>query len=108
MADPREARLPKWAQEELSRLRRSLVQAEARNAELRGKVGKTNTHVQNFGQDDQPLPNGSTVRFQLRSDHWDQYVSARVERGRLSLLGGRSLLVLPHVSNALYLSLRDD
>jgi hypothetical protein len=100
MADPREARLPKWAQAELSSLRRKLEVEEKRNAELRGQVGETNIHVQNYGSDDQPIPKGAAVKFQTDDKRWDSHITVRVEGRSLWLHGGRGLVIHPHVSNA--------
>ncbi|MFC9620240.1 hypothetical protein ACFTXM_09650 [Streptomyces sp. NPDC056930] len=107
MSDSREARLPKWAQEELLRLRRKLEVEQKRNAELRGEVGETNTHVQNYISDDQPLPNDARVKFQL-GGRYDQHVTVHVEAGRLWLNGGRFLVIHPHVSNAFRVAIGED
>ncbi|WP_328546766.1 hypothetical protein [Streptomyces platensis] len=105
MADARESRLPKWAQEELRRLRQSLAVERKRAAELRGEVGETNVHVQNYGSDDQPLPSGASVKFHLDPEVWNQYITVRVESGQLWLHGGGSLVIHPHVSNALWVGM---
>jgi hypothetical protein len=106
MADPREARLPKWAQEELAGLRRQVTRERKLNAELRGEVGETNTHVQNYGSDDQPVTNNARVQFRL-GERYDQYVTVHVEGDSLWLHGGRFLTIHPHVSNAFRVSVGD-
>jgi hypothetical protein len=106
MADPREERLPKWAQEELARLRRQVLRERALNDDLRGKVGETNTHVQNYGSDDQPLPKDARVQFRM-GERYDQYVTVNVEGDALWLHGGRFLTIHPHVSNAFRVTVGD-
>ncbi|MCF3174765.1 hypothetical protein IPZ61_15715 [Streptomyces sioyaensis] len=103
MADPRELRLPKWAQEELRHLRHSLAVLQKRTDELRGEVGETNVHVQNYTSADQPLPKDARVKYQL-GGRFDEYVAVHVEDNRLWLHGGRFLVIRPHVSNAFYVT----
>lgn len=104
--DPREARLPKWAQEELRALRRKLEVAEQEAEQLRGNVGETNVHVQNYTSHDQPLPKGARVRFRV-GERFDQYVTVSIEGERVWLHGGRFLTIHPHVSNAFAVSVGD-
>ncbi|MFF1812411.1 hypothetical protein ACFVXW_25420 [Streptomyces sp. NPDC058251] len=106
MADPREGRLPKWAQEELASLRREVLRERALNDDLRGQVGETNTHVQNYSSPDQPLPNDARVKYRL-GDRFDQYITVNVEGDALSLHGGRFLTIHPHVSNAFRVTVGD-
>lgn len=106
MPDPREERLPKWAQPELRSLRRKLEVAEQEAEALRGNVGETDVHVQNYTSHDQPLPKGAQIKFRL-GDRYDEYVTVRIEGDRLSLNGGRFLTIHPHVSNAFSVSVGD-
>jgi hypothetical protein len=106
MADPREERLPKWAREEINGLRTQLRRERERNAELRGEVGETNTHVLNYGSDDQPLIKDARVQHRL-GPRFDQYVTVHVEGGSLWLHGGRFLTIHPHVSNAFRVTVGD-
>jgi hypothetical protein len=107
MADPRESRLPKWAQEQLSDARRKIRELERMNADLRSDVGDTNTHVLNYGSDDQPLPNNARVQFAFPGKGWDQHIQVYVEGGRLRIQGGRTLVIHPAVSNAFWVALGD-
>ncbi|MFI2188017.1 hypothetical protein [Streptomyces sioyaensis] len=107
MADARESRLPKWAQEELGRLRRSLEAERARNAELRADVGETNIHVQNYSSDDQPIVKGASIHFGLDDKRWDSHITVRVDGRDLWVHGGRTLVIHPHVSNAFRVRLGD-
>lgn len=106
MADPREARLPKWAQEQARSYRTQIARLEALNADLRGEVGETSVHVQNYSGPDQPLRSDARVKFRT-GDRFDQYVTVHVEGGALWLHGGRFLTIHPHVSNAFSVSIGD-
>jgi hypothetical protein len=103
MSDPREERLPKWAQEQFKTLRMRLAVEQRLNEELRGNVGETNTKVQNYTGHDQPLIQDARVQFKL-GDRYDQYVTVHIENDRLWLHGGRFLTIHPHVSNAFTVS----
>lgn len=105
--DPREEKLPKWAQETLSTLRRELERSAIRNAELRGEVGETNTVVTNYGEFDQPLRNNARVQFNFPGERWDNYIQAYVEGNRLRIQGGRYVVIHPNVSNAFWIELGD-
>ncbi|MCX4554179.1 hypothetical protein [Streptomyces sp. NBC_01500] len=106
MADPREVRLPKWAQEELRSLRNKLDREAQHNAALRADVGETNVHVKNYISDDQPLPKDARVEFKL-GDRYDRYIAVHVTGNRLWLYGGRLLVIHPHVSNAFSVQVED-
>lgn len=107
MTDQREARLPKWAQEELTSLRRQLKTARTRIDELRWAVGETNTSVLNYGNDDQPLANNAHVQFDFPGKRWDNHIQVYIEGGRLRIQGGRTLVIYPSVSNAFWVELED-
>jgi hypothetical protein len=105
--DPREERLPKWAQFELMTLRATVRRLKARNAELRGEIGETNTHVLNFGDAaDQPLQRDARVQFSLGEARWDEHVQAYIANDRLQLQGGRPMIIIPNVSNSITIMLR--
>jgi hypothetical protein len=79
-----------------------------RNAELRGEVGETDTVVLNFGADsDQPLHKGARIEFRWPGNRWDQHIQAYVDGDSLHIQGGRSLVIVPQVSNAFNIRLRD-
>ncbi|MEU3686959.1 DUF7239 family protein [Streptomyces narbonensis] len=109
MADPRESKLPKWAQAELSRLRRDLSEEKRVNADLRGDIPDTNTYVLDYGRHNQPLPNNARVSFHLRQDDGRirQSIQAYVEYGRLRIQGDNSLDIHPGSSNSFTLSFRE-
>jgi hypothetical protein len=104
MADPREERLPKWAQEQARSYRMQVERLERLNAELRGEVGETGIHVQNYSGPDQPIRGDARVKFQL-GGRFDQYVTVGTEGKALWLHGGRFLVIHPHVSNAFSVSM---
>jgi hypothetical protein len=99
--------LPKWAQDEIRSLRATVRRLEARNAELRGEIGETNTHVLNFGADDQPLQRDARVQFSLGEARWDEHVQAYIANDRLQLQGGRPMIIIPNVSNSITIMLRE-
>ncbi|WP_333731740.1 DUF7239 family protein [Streptomyces sp. IBSBF 3010] len=103
MADPREARLPKWAQEELKALRVKLDREMRHNAALRADVGETNTCVENYTSNDQPLPKDARVKYKM-GERYDEYIAVHIEDNRLWIHGGRFLVIHPHVSNAFYVT----
>jgi hypothetical protein len=106
VSDPREERLPKWAQEELQSLRRKVLDAQLLNEELRGEVGQTNTFVLNYGDGtNQPLPNNARVEFRWPSKRWDEHIQVYIEGDRLHIQGGRFLVIHPQVSNAFDIAL---
>ncbi|AUG87312.1 hypothetical protein HOS59_gp48 [Streptomyces phage Rowa] len=106
MVDPREERLPKWAQEQLRGLRTQLERERKLNADLRGEVGETNVYVQNYTSEDQPLPKDARIKYQT-GPRFDEYVAVHTEGNRLWLHGGRFLIIHPHVSNAFYVTVGD-
>jgi hypothetical protein len=103
--DPREPRLPKWAQAELATLRRELDVERQRNEELRGAIPETDTFVRDYGREDRPLPKGSRVAFHLKPDtgHIRRSVIVHVEGDRLEVQGDYGLVVYPRASNSVRL-----
>lgn len=109
MIDPREARLPKWAQEEFASLRRHVTALDAMVSEAHYDVGSTNVHTRQYPHADRPLPRHAHVVFTFESDQTrGQDVSVYFdERGRLTVQGDRSLAVHPEASNAFRIEIRD-
>lgn len=110
MSDPREPKLPKWAQDQLSSLRRKLSEAEAANAELRGIIPVTNTFVANYTRKDTPLPNNARITFMPNGDEGNvrQSVMAYIEQnGRIRIQGDYALIVRPGASNSLTVELEN-
>lgn len=109
MTDPREARLPKWAQEEMRTLRRDLDIERRVNADLRGEIPETNTWVLDYGRASQPLPNNARVSFHLRHDDGRirRSIQAYVEYGHLRIQGDDTLSIHPGASNSFTINFRE-
>lgn len=98
--DPREAKLPRWAQDELDQLRRALRDADlkAEAARLATRPDDTNTTVERrdgtIG-----LPNGAKVSFELPGGGID----VRVEDSHLLVMGEGfdPLMVMGQATNAI-------
>lgn len=115
--DPREPRLPKWAQSELSLLRMRVRAAENRYADLRrmvaGDVPDADTFVDEIttSDDGYPLPVGVRVRFVLNDGEPTAravraYVHHDPWRGRrLYLSGDVALKVLPRAGNVVMIEM---
>jgi len=108
--DPREAKLPKWAQESLSGLRRELASAERRVDALRGRNPGTNTFLLDYGTlQDFTLPRNARIDFRLEVpgiQHARTAIQVYIEQtGRLRVQGDSALLVHPSASNSLTLEL---
>jgi hypothetical protein len=114
--DPREARLPKWAQAEMSALRRRLVAAERHIRNLTGDIDATDTVVEAFEpgtERDYPLPPGSQVTYKLYDRPHGADVRVRINRDSwdgvtLYVSGDRPLLIKPSASNCFYVTMPDD
>jgi hypothetical protein len=105
--DPRESRLPKWAQEELHRLRRDLAAECQQVEELKGNIPDSDTFVIDYLRSNAPLPRGSRIGFYPRpdSDHLRQQIQVYCESGRLRVQGDYALIVRPCASNSLTIEL---
>lgn len=105
MSDPREARLPKWAQDQLRSLRMHLESANRRIAELNGEPGNTNTFVSDYIHGDSALPNGAKVMFRLDSGYNGQ-VMCYLEDDALTIQGHDGINVIPQASNSIRIERR--
>ncbi|GAB3847354.1 hypothetical protein GCM10029963_28700 [Micromonospora andamanensis] len=117
MPDPREAKLPRWARDEMARLRKVADQCEARIAEAERQAERarlatdpdgSDTVLEPYG-DEIGLGNGKRVRFRLPGrDRLRQWVDVRVTRyGTVELMGGDALTLHPSASNVLNVAVRD-
>lgn len=109
-------KLPKWAKQRIET-------AEQHNVSLKEELRKTigaltgelPTHVEldpSPGREAQYLPDQS-IRFILRDIRegmkWnDHYVDVQIERGRLRVVGGTSIDVLPEAGNVVLVGIRKD
>lgn len=108
--DPREAKLPRYAQETLAELRLELDRERRRADEARLETQPgSDTFVSFFDREPVGLGNGTPVRFVLAEDRnpdqsW-HYIDARVTRtdGRpvLQLMGGHGLTICPQATNVI-------
>lgn len=108
--DPREARLPKWAQEELRSLRRELDSTQRKLKEAHGDIPDTDTYLLDYGSlTDWPLPRGARVAFHLTPPGLGrkvrQAIQAYVSDGALHIQGDTSLVVYPRASNSFNIEL---
>jgi hypothetical protein len=108
--DPREARLPKWAQEELRNLRRELGSTQRKLEEARGNVPDTDTYLLDYGSlNDFPLPKGARVAFHMtppgHTRKVRQAVQVYVSDGALHVQGDTSLIIYPRASNTFNIEL---
>ena len=112
LPDPREARLPVWAQGLIGRLRREVEDERRRADEARGSGGPEDTDTVIDPYDDVPirLPKGERVRFLVGRDHYewiDCQVLHHATLGRVvQVMAGTSLVVHPSVTNVVYLGVR--
>lgn len=99
----REDRLPKWAKEDLRRLRRELDLALSElHAHRLNAYGPEDTNTYAEPYSDQPinLPRGTTVEFLLGDRHEDE-IRVRVSKDGLDVNGNGGLIVYPRASNSI-------
>lgn len=106
MSNEREAKLPRWAQAELRRLRAQVETLERSSAELRAEVGDTDVHVLNYERANQPLPKNARIEFRL-GDRYDQVIQVARDDDTVRISGHRGICVIPVVSNVVAVRLRD-
>lgn len=102
--DPREGKLPRWAQQELDRLRRNLDHAKASRGE--GPEG-ADTFIRDSADGDQPVAKGQTIRFQTGTGIFDARPCEHGLEIRSDSLGDRRMVILPQVSNQVIASTVD-
>lgn len=106
MPDPREERLPKWAQQEIDKLRRDLKYAERK---LGTGPGNSNTFTDPHADVQRPLGKSPTVRFWFTEDrehNHSHYIDVRiVDDGPrdpyLQVMAGHTLGITPQSSNVI-------
>ncbi len=96
--DAREARLPVWARRELALLRSNLAAERARMSVLLGENEPTGVLVDPYREPPHYLPAHTTVRFTPDHVGW---VDVRLRNERVEIMGERSLVAYPQVSNVL-------
>lgn len=112
--DPREAKLPKWAQAELASLRRTIRDLREDFEEYADQTLDPDRHVVVVNPfDEHPKPvaeEGQAVRFYLDAYDGYRYIDVSVPRGakEVEVLASSGLRIVPHVTNRLTLSLTRD
>lgn len=110
-ADPREQRLPVWAQTELTNLRRKLADAEKRAEETRLATNPAESDALLDYYDDIPigLGKGKSVWFIVGQDQFgrDKHVYCRVERDLLLVHGSEQINVQPSSGNVVQIEVRN-
>ena len=107
--DPREARLPRWAQEKIRNLRRERNDAVKRADEVRRATDPADSNALLDYYDEIPIGLGNRpVWFRLDGE---SLVHCRVEHGKLVVHGSQpghgALNVQPMSSNVVYIVVRD-
>ncbi|MEV0267700.1 hypothetical protein AB0H43_02905 [Hamadaea sp. NPDC050747] len=107
--DPREGKLPKWAQDLLADLRRKVEDAETRAEEARYATDPEGSDAVLYPHADVPVGLGdhAQVRFKLGPRKHD-YADLRVERGALLVSGGQYLSIEPASGNLARVRTRED
>lgn len=117
--DPREAKLPRWAQQEMARLRRVAETCErwiaeadkrAEDARLNTRPDDCDTVLDRGFASPVGLGDGVRVVFKLRDRTWRNEITVRVHpvSGRLEVSGSRPLTIIPQVSNVFHVEHRHD
>lgn len=107
--DPREDKLPRWAQEQLQKLRREVEDLNSwksnANIVLRETIdpeqhGGSNVTFSNGGMEEEiPLPRHSRVTWSFGPGTYNE-IQAHIDSvGRLVLQAGRTLVIQPRATN---------
>lgn len=113
--DPREERLPKWAQEMIQDARRRTERAEKARDKARQGTDPQGSRAVRYFYDEIPLGLGArpNVRFTLEPGgygHSYRYVDVRISESdrRVEIMGGRSIHIEPVSSNVVHIWVRED
>lgn len=87
--------LPKWAQNEISRLERDL--AYERDKLAQGPEN-SNTFAEPYATTPRPLGENPNIEFRL-GDKWGDKINVRIEGDKLQILGGSRITIFPESSN---------
>lgn len=109
-------KLPKWAQDEMERLRRDVTYWKAKAHEYlhaEQDPSTTDTAVRGFGlEKDRGLPIGTSVAFRLssrtRPKDWGNFAHVQIKDGALEINTGRSMVIIPHVTNVIRIRIEED
>ena len=100
-----ESKLPKWVQDELTRLRMRLEEATARLSV--GPEDSDTFRDAGWHGDNQPLGMGPTIRFKSAQDRW-YFECRRQEDGSLYVNTDSVLLIRPRAANAIIIQANKD
>lgn len=92
------SKLPKWAQNLISRLERDYNDAIDKLSNM-DEGGETNVKWSSGWKDSHNLPNNSKVTFVVNGKDIDAYI----QNGALYISGEREIVIFPHASNAVYI-----
>ncbi len=97
--DPRRAKLPKWAQREITRLECDLAYAKDKLA-----AGPEDSRVFADPYSDPPRPLGhdTSIDFVL-GEKWGDKINVRIDGNGIKVVGGNRLAVIPNASNVVYI-----
>lgn len=104
--DPREPRLPKWAQEDLQVLRREVLTLQDVIRDMRAEIPETDTFISDYVRGDTPLPPGARIDFVVGNHPRATSTSQRIQvyigqEGGLEIQGGSAVRIEPRASNSL-------
>jgi hypothetical protein len=106
MPDPREPKLPKWAQEELRNLRNKLETEKRRADEARIGNGGPDSDTFIDPYDEVPIRLGRETRINfVLGDKFQEYFDVQIKRYHgdvyLEVHGGTGMVITPQVSNVI-------
>ncbi|MFE1425376.1 hypothetical protein ACFW6C_07390 [Streptomyces fungicidicus] len=108
--DPREAKLPKWAVDQLQRYRTEVRGLEAALAEAKGGITDSGVHVVDYIRGNTPLPEDARVAWGLPLEE-EPLARRRIqcyrEDGWLWVQGSHGLHIQPQASNLTKIRLED-
>jgi hypothetical protein len=106
--DPREGKLPQWAQRKLADSRRAVQFAteQAQEARLATKPSETDTVVDRYADIPIGLPKGCRVRYRTGPHDLSDYFEIRADGNGVEVHAGGPMVILPQVTNVLRLELR--
>jgi len=97
--DPRYARLPKWAQRELSQLRRAVEELrEERDEARRGTDGPSRVVVHPYAEEPLRLHEHATVAFRVGESRHEE-VHVRLGNGAVEVFGTSGLVLRGRAAN---------
>jgi hypothetical protein len=108
--DPRESKLPKWAQSELSSFRMVVRSLEAALAEAKGNITDSGVHVVDYIRGNTPLPEDARVAWDLplaEEPAPRRSIQCYREAGWLWMQGSHGLQIQPQASNLTKIRLED-